>query len=255
MIDITLAVLSALAYGIAPIIYRPALSCMSQYRAISLFSLYSIALGLALPWRDIRLEGVIYAAAAGLLGGIIGTWLYLTSIKTAGAAIGNIASSLYIVLLPLSAGKLYLAPSALLVLLGIAIVASSRGGPKFGLFHGVGAAAVWTWSIQLYATAVEMLGPGGASFYRGLFVSLAAAAIAGRGGVCKTTRVVVGGFLDTFVGFGAFTLAVSIGDYVVVSIFTSTYPLITALLERPTSLRKVVGAAAAVAGLATASIK
>ncbi|MFN3804046.1 MAG: transporter [Pyrobaculum sp.] len=255
MIDIALAVMSALAYGIAPIVYRPALSCMSQYRVLSLFSLYSVALGLVLPWRDVRLEGAIYAAAAGIVGGVVGSWLYLTSIKTAGAALGNISSSLYIVLLPLSAGRLYLAPSALLVLLGIAIAARSGGGSKAGVFYGVGAAVFWTWSIQLYATAVEILGPGGASLYRGLFVSLAAAALAGRSGVCKAARVVAGGFLDTFVGFGAFTLAISLGDYVVAAIVVSTYPLVTSLLERPTSLRKVVGAAVAVIGLATASIK
>jgi len=39
VISLVLAAVSAVAYGLAPVVYRPALACTSQYRAMGVFSL------------------------------------------------------------------------------------------------------------------------------------------------------------------------------------------------------------------------
>ena len=247
------AVMSAVAYGIAPVVYRPALACTSQYRAMGIFSLFSIALGLLLPWSSVDLFGVASAVLAALLGGVVGSWLYITAVKIGGASVGNISSSLYIVLLPLFAWRLHMAPAAALVLLGLAVASWDDQGSRRGALYGVSAAFVWAISINFYAEAVDALGPGGAMFIRGVVVFLTSLYL-GRGGpVCKVLRLVAGGFIDTFVGFGSYTLAVSLGDYVSATLVMSTYPLVTAVAERPFRRRKALGALLAVAGLALAT--
>jgi drug/metabolite transporter (DMT)-like permease len=111
---------------------------------------------------------------------------------------------------------------------------------------------VWALSIHLYAAAANALGPGGAMFIRG--VVFLTSLYLGRGGpVCKVLRLVAGGLIDTFIGFGSYTLAVSLGDYVSVTLVVSTYPLVTTVAERPFRWRKVLGALLAVAGLALAT--
>lgn len=85
MIDLTFAIISAIAYGVAPIFYKPALQCTTQLRAMSVFSTYSILLGLLLPWKTLDIDGVLYAIVAGSIGGVFGSWLYLTSIKIGGS--------------------------------------------------------------------------------------------------------------------------------------------------------------------------
>ncbi|AAL64978.1 EamA family transporter [Pyrobaculum aerophilum] len=249
MIDITLSIAAAVAYGVAPLVYRPALQCTNQFRAMSVFSTYSILLGLLLPWDGASLDGVLSAAAAALFGGVLGSWLYVTAVKIGGAAVGNISSSLYVVLLPIAAGKLALIPAALLVLLGSAIASSYDVVAKRGAFYGVVAAFVWTGSIMLYASAVRALGPGGALFTRGVIVLLATLLLGFNKPLCEAWRLVVGGFIDTFIGFGAYTSAIFYGDYVSATLIMSSYPLISALLEKPFMWRRVAGALAAVAGL------
>jgi len=137
------AVMSAVAYGIAPVVYRPALACTSQYRAMGIFSLFSIALGLLLPWSSVDLFGVAAAVLAALLGGVVGSWLYITAVKIGGASVGNISSSLYIVLLPLLAWRLHMAPAAALVLLGLAVASWDDQGSRRGALYGVSAAFIW----------------------------------------------------------------------------------------------------------------
>ncbi len=249
MIHILLALSSALAYGVAPLVYRPALVCTSIYRVQSTFSLYSIALGLLLPWRSVDAVGILYAITAGAVGGVVGGWLYLNSIKIGGAAVGNISSSLYIVLIPLFAGRVSLIPAAFLVLAGIALASAGEAKSRFGALYGVGAAFVWTLTITIYAMAVETLGPGGAATFRGLTVFAMSTTLARGVRLCKPLRVSTGGFLDTFLGFGFYTLALDVGDYVTVAVVVSIYPLVTTLLESPTSLRKVAGGSLTVVGL------
>jgi len=256
-VDISLiaASFSAVAYGVAPLIYRAALDCTSQYRALSIFALYSVLLGLILPWRDLDGAGVLYAVAAGALGGLVGSWFYVTSVKVGGASVGNLSSSAYIVLLPVVSGKyLYLA-SAGLVFAGIAISVWGNRGSVRGALFGLAAALAWTWSIGLYAAAVASLGPGGALAVRGATVFLGGAALSLRSRMCRTWRLALGGFVDTFLGFGLYTFAVSVGDYVAVSVVASAYPLITALLERPFLARRALGAAVAFLGVASVFIK
>ncbi|AET32119.1 hypothetical protein [Pyrobaculum ferrireducens] len=254
VLALAFSVISAVAYGVAPLIYRPALQCTSQYRAVGLFSLYSIVLGFLLPWRGFDPRGVLSAVSAALLGGVVGSWLYVTSVKAGGAAVGNISSSLYIVLLPLVAGHYRLLPAALLVLLGLVVASAHSSGARRGGAYGVAAAVAWTASISLYASAVDLLGPGGALLTRGVVVFFATLLLGAGGGVCRVGRLILGGFVDTFVGFGAYTLAVSIGDYVTVSLVTSSYPLITALFERPFMWRRAAGASIAVLGLALVAL-
>ncbi|MEM3995948.1 MAG: hypothetical protein QXP31_02675 [Pyrobaculum sp.] len=55
--------------------------------------------------------------------------------------------------------------------------------------------------------------------------------------------------MDTFLGFGSYTAAVWLGDYVKVALIASAYPLVTSLFERPLKVRRVVGAVVAFAGL------
>jgi drug/metabolite transporter (DMT)-like permease len=253
VISLVLAGLSALAYGLAPVIYRPALACTSQYRAVNVFSLFSIAAGFLLPWRAVEPFGVAAVASAALLGGVVGSWLYISAVKVGGASVGNISSSLYIVLLPLFAWKIHLVPAAALVLLGLAVASWGDEGSRRGALYGVLAAFVWAVSINFYREAVESLGPGGALFMRGVVVFLTSLYL-GRGGpVCKILRLIAGGFIDTFIGFGSYTLAVSLGDYVLATLVMSTYPLVTAVAERPFRRRKALGALLAVAGLASAT--
>ena len=249
MIDLTFAIISAIAYGVAPIFYKPALQCTMQLRAMSVFSTYSILLGLLLPWKTLDIAGVLYAIVAGSIGGVFGSWLYLTSIKIGGAAVGNISSSMYIVLLPLLSGKWWLWPSAGLVLLGIATAAFHRDGELRGALFGVSAAVVWSFSIMLYAHAVDKLGVGGALFIRGITVFTLSTLLGLRGRICKLGRLIGGGFLDTFIGFGSYTYAISQGDYVRSTIVVSTYPLLTSILEKPLRFRKVLGAAIAFLGV------
>mgnify|MGYP001626465795 CR=1 FL=1 len=252
MLALALSVVSAVAYGVAPLVYRPALQCTSQFKAMNIFSVYSIALGFVLQWRNLDPIGVLYAALAALLGGVAGSWLYVTSVKVGGAAVGNISSSLYIVLLPLIAGRLHLLPAALLVIFGLVAASSHDAGSRRGGVYGVAAAAVWTASINLYASAVSVLGPGGALFVRGIVVFLATLPLGAGGRVCQVGRLLLGGFVDTFIGFGAYTSAVYVGDYVTAALVLSSYPLITALFERPFMWRRVAGALIAVLGLALA---
>lgn len=249
MLDSILAALSALAYGVAPIVYRPALLCTTQFRAMSIFSLFSIALGVVMPWKSIDAHGVVLAVAAGLLGGVAGSWMYITAIKIGGASVGNISSSMYIVLLPVASGRLWLWPAAALVLLGVAIASLGDKGSARGAPFGLAAAAIWTVSIMFYAAAVETLGVGGALFTRGVVVFTVATLLSVRAPLCEVRRLAAGGFVDTFVGFGAYTYAVSLGDFVKVTIITSTYPLVTSLLERPVKWRRVLGAAVAFIGV------
>lgn len=249
-----LAMLSAIAYGTAPLIYRRALFCTSQFKAMLIFSLYSIALGLLLPWGEVSIDGVFHIIIAALSGGILGSWLYITAVKKGGPSIGNISSSFYIVMLPLIAGKFLLIPAALLLLLGIAIASWSESSSRRGALYGIFAAFVWTWSINFYAHAVASLGPGGALFIRGLVVSLVALVLSIKAPICYIRRLAIGGFLDSFIGFGAYTLAVSVGDYVSVTLVMSSYPLITTLLERPVLVRRVFGVLTAVVGLYLAVI-
>ncbi len=252
MIFLVLAAASAVAYGLAPVIYRPALVCTSQYRAMSVFSLFSIAAGLLLPWRAVDPFGIAAVASAALLGGVVGSWLYITSVKVGGASVGNISSSLYIVLLPLFAWKLHLAPAAALVLMGLALASWGEEGSKRGALYGIFAALIWAISINFYAAGVESLGPGGALFIRGVVVFLTSLLLGHGSPICRVHRLVAGGFIDTFVGFGSYTLAVSLDNYVVATLVMSTYPLITALTERPFRRRRALGALLAVAGLAAA---
>ncbi|AFA38196.1 EamA-like transporter family [Pyrobaculum oguniense TE7] len=249
MLHIVLSTLSAVAYGVAPLIYRPALHCTSQFRAMSIFSLYSIFLGLLLPWKEINPVGVVEVVAAALLGGVAGSWLYVTSIKVGGASVGNISSSLYIALLPVVAGKYNLLPGALLVLMGLALASTRDSGSKRGALYGVLAAFVWTASINFYAAGVGVLGPGGSLFVRGLTVFLVTYLLGLGRGICRIGRLAAGGFVDTFLGFGAYTLAISYGDYVVATLIMSTYPLVTALLEKPFKWRRAAGAAVSTTGL------
>jgi hypothetical protein len=253
VISLVLAGLSAVAYGLAPVIYRPALACTSQYRAVNVFSLFSIAAGFLLPWRAVEPFGVAAVASAALLGGVIGSWLYISAVKVGGASVGNISSSLYVVLLPLLAWKIHLAPAAALVLLGLAVASWGDEGSRRGALYGVLAAFVWAVSINSYAAAVESLGSGGALFMRGAVVFLASLPRAGAPPYVKSAASSPAAFMDTFVGFVTYTLAVSLGDYVVVSLVTSTYPLITALTERPLRWRRALGALLAAAGLAAAT--
>ncbi|MEZ0318375.1 MAG: EamA family transporter [Pyrobaculum sp.] len=252
MLDIVFAVCSALAYGAAPLIYAPALKCTSQFRAMSVFSVYSIALGLLLPWRDVGAEGLLYATAAGLLGGVLGSWLYITSIKTGGPSIGNISSSLYIVLVPVFGGRLWLLPSAAAVLTGVALSSGGRRESWLGGLYGIGAAFVWSFSILLYAAGVESLGPGGALAVRGVVVFVTSLLLSRGQRVCEYFRLFVGGFVDTFLGFGSYTAAVWLGDYARTTLIASAYPLVTSLLDRPWRARRVLGAVAAFLGLAYA---
>jgi EamA-like transporter family. len=198
---------------------------------------------------------VAFVVAAALLGGVVGSWLYITAVKVGGASIGNLSSSLYIVLLPLFALRLYMAPAAALVLLGLAVASWGDRGSRRGALYGVMAAFVWTISINLYAVAVEALGPGGAMFLRGVVVHLTSAFLSRGHALCSLPRLAAGGFVDTFIGFGSYTLAISLGDYVLATLVMSTYPLVTALIERPLRWRRVVGALLAVAGLAMATSK
>ena len=244
-----LAFCSALAYGAAPLIYAPALRCTSQFKAMSIFSAYSIALGLLLPWRGVGADGLLYATAAGLLGGVVGSWLYITSIKTGGPSVGNISSSLYIVLVPILGGRVWLLPSAAAVFAGVALSSDGRRESWLGGLYGVGAALVWSFSIALYAAAVEALGPGGALAVRGVVVFVTSLLLSRGRGVCEPLRLFVGGFVDTFLGFGSYTAAVWLGDYVKVALIASAYPLVTSLFERPLKVRRVVGAVVAFAGL------
>jgi len=253
VISLVLAGLSAVAYGLAPVIYRPALACTSQYRAVNVFSLFSIAAGFLLPWRAVEPFGVAAVASAALLGGVVGSWLYISAVKVGGASVGNISTSLYIVLLPLFAWKIHLVPAAALVLLGLAVASWGDEGSRRGALYGVLAAFVWAVSINFYAAAVESLGPGGALFMRGAVVFLASLLLSRGAPICKIRRLLAGGFVDTFVGFVSYTLAVSLGNYVVVTLVMSTYPLITALTERPLRWRRALGALLAVAGLAAAT--
>lgn len=251
MLYILLAALSAIAYGVAPLIYRPALKCANQFRVMSVFALYSIALGALLPWREANVTSATYAAA-GLLGGIAGGWFYITSVKVGGAVVGNINSSMYVVLLPLAAGAFTLLPAAALILAGIAVSASGDKASWKGALLGLLAALTWTFSILLYSRAVGEMGLGGALFIRGLVV-FAATALLGKGRICKPRRLLAGGFVDTFIGFGLFTLSLALGDPVVATLVISVYPLITALLERPFLWRRLIGAALSTAGLILAT--
>jgi hypothetical protein len=194
VISLVLAGLSAVAYGLAPVIYRPALACTSQYRAVNVFSLFSIAAGFLLPWRAVEPFGVAAVASAALLGGVIGSWLYISAVKVGGASVGNISSSLYVVLLPLLAWKIHLAPAAALVLLGLAVASWGDEGSRRGALYGVLAAFVWAVSINSYAAAVESLGSGGALFMRGAVVFLASLPLSRGAPICKIRRLLAGGF-------------------------------------------------------------
>lgn len=243
------AVVAALAYGLAPVVYRPALECTGRMKALSFFSLFSMAAGLLLPMGQLSAAGLLYAASAALLGGLVGSWLYITSVKTGGPSVGNVSSSFYIVLLPVSAGRLHILPAAGLALLGIAVASWGGKGHRLGAVYGVAAAFVWTASLQLYARAVELMGPGLALVVRSAVVAAAGLLLGAGESHCRIGRLAAGGFLDSFVGFGSYTMAISKGDYVAATVVVSTYPLVTSLAERPFKARRALGAAIAFAGV------
>jgi hypothetical protein len=176
-----------------------------------------------------------------------------TAVKIGGASVGNISSSLYIVLLPLLAWRLHMAPAAALVLLGLAVASWDDQGSRRGALYGVSAAFVWAISINFYAAAVDALGPGGAMFIRGVVVFLTSLYL-GRG--ARFVKFAASSQADSSTrlsGLVSYTLAVSLGDYVVATLVMSTYPLVTAVAERPFRWRKALGALLAVAGLAAAT--
>lgn len=241
------AVASAVAYGVAPVVYGPGVRACGVTRAMPVFAAFAALASPLLGLGPADARGMLLAAVAGVLGGAVGGYAYLRAVSIS-PALGNSSSSSYVVFASLISGEWSRVPWAALVFAGLAALSRGGGSPR-AVAYGVAAALAWGFSINVMALAVGLVGPGTAQAVRSAVLATLFTALS-RGSICASRRVVAGAFLDSFVGFTTFMYALSLLGPASTAIIVGAYPAVTALITRELSGLGWLGLGMIAAGVA-----
>ena len=245
------AIASAVAYGIAPTIYGRDVAKCGVHRALPVFAMFALAASPLLPWGQASVAGLALTIAAAVIGGAVGGSMYLKAASIS-PALGNSSSSSYVVFAALIGREWGKVTWAILVFLGLALL--SRGGGRVeSVAYGVAAAVSWGFSINIMHEAVNLVGPGAAQAIRSATLIAIFAAVS-RGRICVTRRILVGAFMDSFVGFTTFIYALSLLGPAATAIIVGAYPAVTAVVTRELGKAGWVGLMFVAAGVVGAAV-
>lgn len=251
MLQILFPLISAIGYGAAPIIYRPALKDNNLFKIQALFSLLTIPTAFIMPWRNITHNGVIYAGISSILGNIIGGVLLLKTIKIGGAAMGSLISSMYVITSQILLFELKILPYAVIVALGIILLSSEHNkNIRRGIIYGIITALSWGLSVLSFNNAIREMGPGPATLMRSTIVVTIISIATYKYKLRNLRTLIVGGFMESILGYTFFAYSFYILGGGLTVLISSIYPLITVALDKEfRGMRKITGALTVLIGI------
>ncbi|MEM1638300.1 MAG: DMT family transporter [Pyrobaculum sp.] len=267
LVGIALAVLASILWAIGPLLYKTGAteSVLDDLFSIAVAALISAfplaAFGLKLS-PDVWAYGFLFS----LLGPVLGTYVYLLSLRYAEVGLANLASYAYIVIVPLleaPAGGLsprYLAAGAV-SMAGLYAIMKARRGSARGLVLALLSALFYALSFLALGAATSSTDPWSFAFTRAVSLfSIAAALEAVRRRRPKLSgRIFLAGILSYGVGGPVFILSVYMAGVVVPTIITALSPALTEILaafrlnEKLDALSKL-GFLLVMAGIIVASV-
>ncbi|MFB6471000.1 MAG: EamA family transporter [Vulcanisaeta sp. AZ3] len=268
VLGITLAFAASVSWAISPILYRVGAS------GSALDDLISNSAGafiLALPFIFLRPPLNVYAWVYGILfailGPVLGTYVFLISLRYADVGVANAVSYSYIVILPLlmlifnSSYVIYLLPAAVITL-GLYLLMGSGGGRVYGYAMALLSAVLYAFSFLALYQAYDYTNPWGIVFVRGVILmvgSLLLKIVLEGVRIRLSSKVFLAGLISYGIGGPLYVLSVYYAGIIIPTLITSLSPLITEALaiirlgER-LNFRMAVGFTMVVIGIIAASI-
>ncbi|WP_069807827.1 DMT family transporter [Vulcanisaeta thermophila] len=268
VLGIALALGASVLWSLSPILYKVGAS------DDALDDLFSNSLGafiLAVPLialsPPLNLNAWLYASLFSILGPVLGTYVFLISIRYADVGITNALSYAYIVFLPLimsmvSPGYLvYLWPGSL-VLMGILLIMHSGRGRLIGYSLALLSALLYALSFYAMYLAYDYTNAWGIIFIRGLILmaaSLMLKVALGKPRFTISRKILMAGILSYGIGGPLYVASVQYAGIVLPTLITSLSPVITEALaavglgER-LGVKSAVGFILVVTGVVIASI-
>ncbi len=268
VLGIMLAVAASFTWAVSPILYRVGATDSA------LNDLVSNSLGafiLAAPFILLKppLNGGawLYGALFAVLGPVLGTYVFLISLRYADVGIANVISYSYVVILPLL--MLVVSPSylaytwpAILIMIGLYLIMGSGRGTMYGYFMALLSAVLYAFSFLALYRAYEYTNPWGIIFIRGVTLmagALLLKTVIGGPRFRFSGKVFLAGLISYGIGGPLYVLAVNYLGIAVPTLITALSPVITevlaiARLNERLNVKSAIGFAAVTMGIVMASL-
>ena len=235
LIGVALAATASLLWAVGPFLYKTGAteSALDDLFSIALAAMLSAA-PLAALGLHLSPQAWLYGAAFSIFGPVLGTYVYLLSLRYAEVGLANLLSYAYIVLVPLLASPLeglslqYVAAS-LLAMAGLSAVIRARRGSAKGFALALLSALFYAISFLALGAATASVDPWSFTFVRALVLLLAVGLVeaARRRRPRVSARIFAAGVLSYGVGGPLFILSTYYANVVVPTILTALSPAVT----------------------------
>lgn len=244
LIGVILALSASVAWSIAPLLYKTGSteSAWDDLFSLALATFIS-ALPLLLIGAHLSTTMLIYGALFSLLGPVLGTYMYLVSLRHASVGLATLVSYAYVILVPLLSIDISLRHllAGALAMLGLYIAMRARGGSVKGIALAFSSALLYALSFLVIGSAAAVIDPWSFTLARAIGFLLPVALIEmARGKSPKISpKIFLAGIVSYGVGGPLFILSVYYLGPVIPSIISALSPVLTQVLaifalgERP----------------------
>lgn len=234
-IGVILATIASILWAIGPLLYKTG---ATESALDDLFSIAVAAMLSAIPLAALGLrltpEAWLYGAAFSLFGPVLGTYVYLLSLRYAEVGLANLISYSYIVMVPLLAAPFegfstqYIVASVL-SMIGLSAIMRARRGSARGLALAFLSAVFYAISFLALGAASSATDPWSFTFVRAVVLLLAVGMweAARRHKPRISPRIFVAGILSYGIGGPLFILSTYYIGVAVPTILTAISPAVT----------------------------
>ncbi|AEA11910.1 hypothetical protein TUZN_0414 [Thermoproteus uzoniensis 768-20] len=234
-LGVALATAASVLWAIGPFLYKTGAteSALDDLFSIALAATLS-AIPLAALGLNLSPQAWLYGAAFSIFGPVLGTYVYLLSLRYAEVGLANLVSYAYIVLVPALAAPFegisgrYIAASSL-AMAGLYLIMKARRGSAKGFALALLSAVFYAVSFLALGAATTSVDPWSFTFVRALVLFLATGALEAvrRRRPRISPRIFTAGVLSYGIGGPLFILSTYYIGVAVPTILTALSPALT----------------------------